>query len=390
MTPLGTFLVEKFTMKKSDQIYPYKTAKFVEAKKPYVEFWAWSETLNRLIRKRLYSIPGVTPKQIEKNGQNRAREINRLLALGYILDPEEKFELFPEELLPALEKAAAIRLIGSSYQVDKSVRLTMNRLREYLIPKNLDKVPVKKFTRAGVILFLDWLKEHRKVSNRTVNNYRDNLNALFEVMVDREHLDKNPASKIKARRVKGTTHQAFTDRQKNILEDYLKEHDPGIYVFTRLIYHAFLRPIEILRLQIWDIDLVNDTILIIPEKAKNEKQQSVVITDPLHQVLEEYLQKYDPPEHFLLFSKGFVPGEESYHRNRFTERHRKALEDTGLYDGKLTGYSWKHTGVCNAYRAGMDIKSIQAQCRHFSLAETETYLRSLGLRTNDEIRKFKW
>lgn len=51
----------------------------------------------------------------------------------------------------------------------------------------------------------------------------------------------------------------------------------------------------------------------------------------------------------------------------------------------FTLYSWKHTGVVNAYHAGIDIKSIQMQCRHHSIQQTDTYLKSLGFTDNEEI-----
>jgi len=52
-----------------------------------------------------------------------------------------------------------------------------------------------------------------------------------------------------------------------------------------------------------------------------------------------------------------------------------------------TLYSWKHSGVVAAYNAGVDIKTIQSQCRHQSLEQTDIYLKSLGLGINKAINK---
>ena len=128
------------------------------------------------------------------------------------------------------------------------------------------------------------------------------------------------------------------------------------------------------------------------EAAKNAKQMPVVITAGLRKDLEAFLDKYRGtlPETAFLFSKGFKPGLIHYHRNRFSEAHREALEATGLYGTGVTGYAWKHTGVTNAYLSGVDIVSIQKQCRHHSLAETEKYLRSLGLRFARDLSEANW
>lgn len=378
-------------MEKRDAHYPYRMAEIKKSgDRTYIEFWAWSEAHNRLVRKRFYRFGGKTDKEKEKEAKKTAREVNRLLAQGFVLDPEVPGEVFPKELWPALHRAASIRLIGATYHVSKSLRQLMARLEEYLFPKGLDKMDINNWSKANSLEFLDFLRETRNISNRTRNNYRDSLVGLFQVLVDREHLDKNPAAGIKPLKSKSATHKAFSKEQQEVLESYLKINNYGLYVFTRLIYHGFLRPVEILRLRVSDVDLENDLILILAHQAKNKKQMPVVIPPPLKTVMEDYFKKYRPPEYMYLFSKGFRPGMDPWHRNRFSEAHKKALKATGLYDGLLTGYSWKHTGVCNAYRAGLDIKSIQAQCRHHSLQETETYLRSLGLRTHGNIRKVSW
>ena len=43
--------------------------------------------------------------------------------------------------------------------------------------------------------------------------------------------------------------------------------------------------------------------------------------------------------------------------------------------------------VISAYNAGVDIKTLQKQCRHQSLEQTDTYLKSLGLDENKAINK---
>ena len=61
---------------------------------------------------------------------------------------------------------------------------------------------------------------------------------------------------------------------------------------------------------------------------------------------------------------------------------------TELHLGKdYTLYSWKHSGVVAAYNAGIDIKTIQNQCRHHSLEQTDIYLKSLGLGVSQAINE---
>ena len=42
-------------------------------------------------------------------------------------------------------------------------------------------------------------------------------------------------------------------------------------------------------------------------------------------------------------------------------------------------YSWKHTGVVMAVKAGIHIKQLQIQFRHHGLDQVDQYLRDLGI-----------
>ena len=69
-----------------------------------------------------------------------------------------------------------------------------------------------------------------------------------------------------------------------------------------------------------------------------------------------------------------------------TERFRKLIKELNL-GSDYTLYSWKHSGVVAAYNAGIDIKTIQNQCRHHSLEQTDIYLKSLGLGVSQAINQ---
>ena len=118
----------------------------------------------------------------------------------------------------------------------------------------------------------------------------------------------------------------------------------------------------------------------------------IVINPQLAQHIEEMeIHKYNPSNFlFGLKKDGFMPGPKQEHRNKYTEVHSKALKDCDLYNGELTLYSWKHTGNCNAYRAGVDIYSLMTQNRHASLDQTENYLRSMGMRISKELKNLEW
>lgn len=100
------------------------------------------------------------------------------------------------------------------------------------------------------------------------------------------------------------------------------------------------------------------------------------------------LEKYPPT--FYLFSRELLPGKIEVARNRVSERHHDALIAANLYNGELTLYSWKHTGVVNAYRAGASIEWLQKHLRHSDLKDTVVYLKSLGLMLDEKSHAPSW
>ncbi|MEM9986013.1 MAG: tyrosine-type recombinase/integrase, partial [Bacteroidota bacterium] len=99
------------------------------------------------------------------------------------------------------------------------------------------------------------------------------------------------------------------------------------YLFTRLIYYGFLRPVELCRMRVQHINLNRRSIVIPAELTKNHTQQGIYIVDPLLEELETIgLQKLRPTDY--LFSKKLLPGEYQIARKVATARHRTALKET--------------------------------------------------------------
>jgi len=93
---------------------------------------------------------------------------------------------------------------------------------------------------------------------------------------------------------------------------------------------------------------------------------------------------------YFLFGKDLKASKYKASTNAAYSRHVKALTAVGVHGQGYDLYSWKHTGVVNAYKAGMDVKAIQAQGRHHSLEMTDIYLRGLGLSTQKLVEGMDW
>ncbi|MEM7511084.1 MAG: tyrosine-type recombinase/integrase [Bacteroidota bacterium] len=383
----------------STKSYPYKLARVVDGNILYVEFSAWDTSVNKLKRKRLQGFEGSSKRERVRNAKALAAQINTKLQEGFILGSEQEEANKSRYFLHDFSEAIAQKKAEGGQRMPSSIQTLLNKMSEYLTKVDKKQIYTQDFSRKEVILFLDWLKQDKSVKNVTRNNYLNYLSSICTFMVDREILSFNPCHKVRRLPEQGAKNIPYTPAQKRLLASYMSKVQPDLYCFCMFMYYGFMRPVEIMRLKIGHIDVSRGIILVRSYKSKNKKQLPVVMVPRLEQLYWEFLHRHGYStkdvqqgrlDNLHIFSKDLIPGEKEWARNRFSERYRKVLERTGLYNGELTGYSWKHTGVCSAYLAGLDIRAIQEQCRHSSLAETERYMRSMGLRIHENLMTVRW
>lgn len=223
--------------------------------------------------------------------------------------------------------------------------------------------------------FADWLVKEG-YSGRGFNNLIILNRILFNMLEERELILKNPLKKVPQHPESQNSHRAFSKEQKEQLKEYMLKHDPLLWNFVKFIYHPWIRPAEILQLKVSDIDLERRTIMIWGGVAKNRMQIPVDIPDSfIDEVKGMKLHRY--PAESYLFGYQFMICPKPYSRNRVSKRHSEILKKLGYQKG-FTMYSWKATGMCDAYDAGVDVYAIMRQARHHSLDQTITYLKSMG------------
>ena len=201
------------------------------------------------------------------------------------------------------------------------------------------------------------------------------------MMMERDLVEKNPFKKIANQAESAGRHVAFPDELRKKIEDHLILTNYRLYLFSQFIYYCYLRPIEILRLKIENID--DTRILIYGSQSKNKKQESVVIPDAFLPLVQSMKLRDYPKDHFI-FGRGMMPSSIPLGRNRVSEQFKKIKEDL-KFGPDYTLYGFKHSGNVNAYLAGIDIYSIMRQNRHHSIEQTMTYLRQLGVSKNIEF-----
>lgn len=127
---------------------------------------------------------------------------------------------------------------------------------------------------------------------------------------------------------------------------YLDKEDPLLLLFIQFVSYNFLRPIEVARLRVEDIDLVNKTLTV---RAKNKVLKTKIIPDIL---VSEITKMRLTRKHYFLFTPDGV-GEwkvtETFRRRWFGDRFNKVKEALNIGDN-YTLYSFRHTFITKLYR----------------------------------------
>ncbi|TMM52175.1 site-specific integrase [Maribacter algarum] len=262
----------------------------------------------------------------------------------------------------------------NSYPKYKS---TILRFQKWLNTKGI--IQIEDVTKKAVVEYLNIVLEN--TSARSRNNARTNLSSLFTTLEDNEIIRENFIHKINVLKTVPERNKTFTPQQIVGINSYLDEHDPLLKLFIQFISYNFLRPIEVCRLKIGDIDVLDRKIYV---RAKNKPVKIKIIPEILLAKLPDLVKMDKNSDLFTPYEIGGVwDTSETDKRNYFSGRFKKVKDNFGL--GKNYGlYSFRHTHTTILYRelaktsTPLEAKSkLMLITGHTTLKALEAYLRDI-------------
>lgn len=218
----------------------------------------------------------------------------------------------------------------------------VKRFEKWLLAKGLaNLLAINKKT---VIEYLNEVLEN--TSPRTRNNTRIDLGSLFQTLEDNEIIPENFIKKINVLKATPERNKTYTNTLQTDIYKYMDENDKILLLFVKFISYNYLRPIEVCRLQVGDLDLVDRKLYV---RAKNSPVKTKIIPEILINELPD-LSKMNK-NHFL-FTPFAIGGEwetsETDKRDYFSKRFKKVKDHFKL--GKDYGlYSFRHTFITKLY-----------------------------------------
>lgn len=232
-------------------------------------------------------------------------------------------------------------------------------------------------------MFMDFLNQIvMKSSARNRNNFRLALGTMLQTLEDNELINFNFIKNIKPLTSVPKRNKTLTPEMENDIFSYLKKEDPILLLYIKFVAYNFLRPIEVSRLRVSDINLKTRTITF---QAKNSILKKKTIPQLLLDVLPD-LSKMNPAD--LLFTPDKIGGTwnatETNRRNYFSKRFKEKVKDHFDLDEDYGLYSFRHTYITKLYRKLLNGSSpFETKSRlmlitgHKSMSALEKYLRDI-------------
>ncbi len=261
--------------------------------------------------------------------------------------------------------------------------ITSNDIQKYIYHKIHSKEPARIYIN-GVS---HKLKKSIPWTQKTVKAGRGVFRAFFNWCITNKYFTgENPVTQIDQKRIRSEVPSKprnipFSPEDITLLMNYLDNNDKSTAFFARIIYSTCMRPSEICKLRICDIDLKNRQIKIPLDITKNTKKTTVDIIDiepNLIDVLMELNIASFNPVYFLTSKSETIIGEESIGSNKPYKQFAKALKTLSLHGKGYTLYSFKHFSNLQRFQAGWTVAEIMKANRHSSITMTEIYLRDLN------------
>ena len=245
---------------------------------------------------------------------------------------------------------------------------------EWLTTQNIHEMASHLLNQRTCQRFMDELRDRPKFNNNTYNTYLKKYRACFAWMVDRGYCKENPFEKIKTLKKQEKIRQLIpVDARETVINHVRTSKHPNYEIVMHLIFTSLIRPSEIERLQVRDVDLKNKCIHIPANKAKTHKDRDAALSDTCIAMLIPLLSKPGILPTWYLINSNYECGPEPCYHSMFKKHWMKIRKDCGLPD-EMQLYSLKDSGITEMLEAGVSINQVKEAAGHADISTTNKYI----------------
>ncbi|MDN3595339.1 tyrosine-type recombinase/integrase [Zunongwangia endophytica] len=336
-----------------------------------------------------------TVKERKIAGKHLVSILTTALERGWIPDNEERNKKSKKRgpqmtLATAMEYAYKIKLkSGKKESTLNGYDFHKNRFLDWAKSNGYYGLDPARFSIDHFYEFLDWLRfdyvneqTGKEVSGSSVNNHKSSLSALFTTMKNERHIPYNFIKDIPNVESDPVNNKAFTVEELKVIREELEKTDPYLIHYVSFVIYSLLRPLEICRLKVKDINTKN-WLLQVETKTDDLSVRRVI--EKLKPTIKEMELQNSLPS-YTLFTNQNKPADWDVSlkskADHFGKRFREVKTRLGF--GREYGiYSCRHTAIMNLYNSLIDeglgeqeiLFKLMPITQHKSVAGIKNYLR---------------
>ena len=261
-----------------------------------------------------------------------------------------------EQLIKKMKQDMQMRNFAK-YTYDSYLEKTKDIMRYFNKP--LEEVSTEELRD----FLMKYLKNERKLSDRSINYYNSVIRFVYEVTLDKI-LNKK---QLPMRKKKKTVYEVLT---KEELSTFFNACDNYMYkTIFMLIYGSGLRISEAVNLRVEDID--SRKMRIFVREGKGKKERYTVLPKTSLEMLRKYYQMYNPrhPEGYIFLNREGNPLKVERTRVFFRRYRRKAK-----IDEKFVVHSLRHSFATDLIERGATILEVKELMGHSNIRSTMEYI----------------
>ena len=224
-----------------------------------------------------------------------------------------------------------------------------------------------------------------RVSPRTYNNNIKLARALFSWAIEKSYARVNPFEKLKTKKEQGKDRTIIPKEVRDRIVAYFREKNPVFIIIMQLVYKSFLRPVEITRVKVNQLNFEEHCIEMHCTQTKNGKARNSRLDADLEALLREHIKGADP-EDYVFGAGSWMPAKTPSASHSYTiiwDRMRDALKLPKEYQL----YSLRDSGINNLLRAGANDLDVVQIVGHSDLAMTFRYANHIDSDLINRINK---
>lgn len=261
-----------------------------------------------------------------------------------------------KKLLEKLKEDMEMR--GFSHHTKDSYYRKAKEITEYF------EKPMKQVTTKELREFLmKYLREERKISERSVNYYNSVIRFMYDVVLDKPINQKQIPMYKKKRRLPKILSDKELDVFFNACDNYMYK------TIFMMIYGSGLRISEATNLRVEDIDSENMRLFV--RNGKGERERYTVLPQTSLEMLRICYKMYQPkhPEGYMFLNREGNPLKVERLRVYFRRYRRKA----GISEEFIV-HSLRHAFATRLVEEGIPLVQVKELLGHSCIRSTMTYV----------------